>query len=71
MSVLNSPEIKNKANIVGRLLEGRDLTKAQVEFVVENIEPKYENDCDICRLNAMLYLGVSKEDAFRAINGGN
>lgn len=47
-----------------KLIAQENLTKKQVVYVKKNIEPKYKNDCPICRLNVMLFLDVEESVAF-------
>lgn len=51
-------------SIESAIRHGDDLHESQVSYVREYIEPKYENDCNTCRLNVLLALGVSLEEAF-------
>lgn len=53
-------------NILAKLTRGLDLTKAQVEYVKAEIEPKYTNDCLPCRFNAATGCGLTVEQAFKA-----
>lgn len=59
---------KKEAAILDRLVNNQDLLKSQIEFVKTNIEPKYENDCEVCRLNVMISLNVPIEEAFKCLN---
>lgn len=56
--------MKIEIEIKKRLLAQKNLTAKQFKYVIQNIEPKYENGCPICRLNVMLNLGVETEVAF-------
>lgn len=55
-------------NILQKLLENKDLSTKQIEYVHENIEPKYKNDCGICRINVMQSLGIPSDTAFDIVN---
>lgn len=62
-----SPKIKEKmeCSIKRKLLAQKKVTDKQVLYIKYYIEPKFENDCSICRLNVMLYLDVDQETAFK------
>jgi len=45
-----------------RFLKRRAFTKKQTKYIKEKIDPKFENDCQICMFNLGLYLGVPAEN---------
>jgi len=55
---------KIEKEIKNRLITQKNLTECQTIYVQVYIEPKYENECPICRLNVMLNLGVETKLAF-------
>lgn len=60
--------VSKETKIKERLEHNYNLTKTQVSWVKDNIEPKYENDCNNCRINVLLYFGYSFEEAADLVN---
>lgn len=56
-----------RATIKKKLLNGEWLSDRAVQFVRDKLEPKYTNECSLCRFNTLLMLGVSASKAFEAL----
>lgn len=54
-----------RKEVLKKLKKGLDLNPDEVRYVREKIEPKYENNCSLCRLNTLINLGASLNEAFR------
>lgn len=56
-----------RATIKKKLLNGEWLSDRAEQFVRDKLEPKYTNECGLCRFNTLLTLGVSASKAFEAL----
>lgn len=67
MNTKISPKAKEimEDSIKRKLIAQKKVTDKQVMYIKNFIEPKFENDCSICRLNVMLYLNVDEDIAFK------
>ena len=45
--------------IKAKLLQGKNLNTKEIKFVREKLMINYRNNCGICRVNALISLGIS------------
>ena len=61
-------KLTREDKIKDKLVQNDNLTKTQVKYVKQYIEPKYDNECDNCRTNVLMYFGLSYEEACDFVN---